>query len=182
MSETLQPPSPISRDRGTRPAGEIDPAHFRRVLGGYPTGVAVVTAMHEGAPVGMAVGSFTSVSLSPALVGFFPDSSSTTWPRIREAGAFCVNVLGEDHQDVCRLFATRGADKFGSLGWQPGASGAPVLDDALSWIDCRLERVHEAGDHFLALGRVVDLGAQQAGGPLIFYRGSYGGYREQLAS
>ncbi|MER5755326.1 flavin reductase family protein [Streptomyces sp. NPDC002088] len=191
MSETLhqQPPASISEDHGTGPAAEtepvhseIDPAYFRRVLGNYPTGVAVVTAMHEDEPVGMAVGSFTSVSLNPALVGFFPDASSTTWPRIRQAGAFCVNILGEDHQGLCRLFATRGADKFGSLNWAPGASGAPVLDDAISWIDCRLERVDEAGDHFLALGRVLDLGARPESAPLIFYRGSYGGYRTQLAS
>jgi flavin reductase (DIM6/NTAB) family NADH-FMN oxidoreductase RutF len=165
------------------PHGEdLDPETMRRVLGHYPTGVVVVTAVHEGEPVGMAVGSFTSVSLRPALVGFFPDSSSTTWPRIRAADAFCVNVLGEDHQDVCRLFATRGADKFGVLGWEAGQSGSPILHDAISWIDCRLEQVQEAGDHFLALGRVIDLGVKGASGPLIFYRGDYGGYRAPLAS
>lgn len=160
----------------------VDPVVMRRALGHYPTGVVVVTAVHEGEPVGMAVGSFTSVSLRPALVGFFPDSGSTTFPRIREAGAFCVNVLGEQHQDVCRLFATRGADKFGVLGWEPGATGSPVLEDAISWIDCALEQVQEAGDHFLALGRVVNLGVREASGPLIFYRGGYGGYRAPLAS
>lgn len=181
MSSFPEPPTPIRRGAAPR-TGEIDPGCFRQVLGSYPTGVVVVTAMHENEPVGMAVGTFTSVSLSPALVGFFAQASSTTWPRIREAGAFCVNILGEEHHDVCRRFATRGADKFGSLGWSPGTSGAPVLDDALSWIDCRLERVDEAGDHFLVLGRVLDLSAQQTGGPLIFYRGNYGGYRAQLAS
>ncbi|SEG66092.1 NADH-FMN oxidoreductase RutF, flavin reductase (DIM6/NTAB) family [Thermomonospora echinospora] len=162
---------------GAVPPREIDPDTMRKVLGHYPTGVVVVTAVHGGEPVGMAVGSFTSVSLRPALVGFFPDSSSTTWPRIREAGAFCVNVLGEDHQDVCRLFATRGADKFGALSWEPGPTGSPVLRQAISWIDCTLENVQEAGDHFLALGRVVDLSARSGGGPLIFYRGGYGGLR-----
>ncbi|WP_245592463.1 flavin reductase family protein [Actinomadura rifamycini] len=167
-------------------APDIAPDALRRVLSHYPTGVVAVTAMHgppgEEEPVGMAVGSFTSVSLRPALVGFFPDAGSTTWPRIREAGRFCVNVLGEEHQDVCRRFATRGADKFASLGWTPGPTGSPVLDDSLTWIDCRLERVTEAGDHFLALGRVVDMGVRGTGGPLIFYRGGYGGYREPLAS
>ncbi|MDX6739647.1 flavin reductase family protein [Actinocorallia sp. A-T 12471] len=153
---------------------EIDPDDLRRVLGHYPTGVVVVTAVHDGEPVGMAVGSFTSVSLRPALVGFFPDASSTTWPRIREAGAFCVNVLGEDHQDVCRLFATRGADKFGALAWSPGETGAPVLSDAISWIECSLAGVQEVGDHFLALGGVLGLSARADAGPLIFYRGGYG--------
>ncbi|GAA3733373.1 flavin reductase (DIM6/NTAB) family NADH-FMN oxidoreductase RutF [Spinactinospora alkalitolerans] len=159
----------------------IDPARFRDVLGHYPTGIVVITAMHEQAPVGMAVGSFTSVSLTPALVGFFATRESTTWPKVREAGTFCVNVLGEEHQDICRLFATRGADKFAGLGWEPGDSGAPILDDAAAWIDCRLDRAEELGDHYLALGRVVDLGAKRASGPLIFYRGDYGGYRRRSA-
>ena len=75
------------RCNGTPYRDEVDPATMRRVLGHYPTGVVAVTAMHDGEPVGMAVGSFTSVSLRPALVGFFPDAGSTTWPRIRAAGA-----------------------------------------------------------------------------------------------
>ncbi|MCB2062129.1 MAG: flavin reductase family protein, partial [Novosphingobium sp.] len=71
----------------------IDPAHFRQVLGAYPTGVAVITAMDtEGAPAGMVVGTFTSVSLDPPLVGFLPDKSSSSWPKIESAGRFCVNV------------------------------------------------------------------------------------------
>ncbi|TQM77724.1 flavin reductase family protein [Thermopolyspora flexuosa] len=167
---------------GTPYRGEVDPATMRRVLSHYPTGVVAVTAMHDGEPVGMAVGSFTSVSLRPALVGFFPDSGSTTWPRIRAAGAFCVNVLGEEHEELCRRFATRGADKFASLGWEPGETGSPILDDATAWIDCRLDAVLETGDHYLALGRVVDLGVKKATGPLIFYRGGYGGLREPVAS
>lgn len=172
----LSPAGPVPRE-------DVDPDTMRRVLGHYPTGVVAITAVHDGEPVGMAVGSFTSVSLRPALVGFFADAGSTTWPRIRAAGAFCVNVLGEAHQDVCRRFATRGADKFRELRWEPGATGSPVLHDAISWIDCRLEAVHAAGDHFLALGRVADLGVRPTGGgPLIFYRGGYGGYRAPIAS
>ncbi len=160
----------------SRPA-TIDPANFRHVLGHYPTGVVVVTAVYDHTPVGMAVGTFTSVSLAPTLVGFFAARESTTWPRIHEAGMFCVNVLGEEHQDICRQFATRGADKFAGLDWEPGDSGAPVLDDAAAWVDCRLDRVVETGDHYLALGQVLDLGTKRASGPLIAYRGDYGGYR-----
>ncbi len=99
----------------------MDPGRFRHVLGHFPTGVVVVTAMHEeSGPVGMAVGSFTSVSLDPPLVAFFPDRSSTSFPKIRDAGSFCINVLAEDQEHVCRAFAARGGDKYGSAAWQPG--------------------------------------------------------------
>ena len=98
----------------------IDPAGFRRVLGHFPTGVAVVTGIDEaGKPVGMAVGSFSSVSLDPPLVAFMPDRRSTSWPRLRPSGAFCVNILGAEQESVCRAFAQRGGDKFADLSWRP---------------------------------------------------------------
>jgi flavin reductase (DIM6/NTAB) family NADH-FMN oxidoreductase RutF/DNA-binding IclR family transcriptional regulator len=152
-----------------------DPSWFRQILGQYPTGVTVITAMGtDGEPAGMAVGSFTSVSLSPPLVAFFPDKSSSTWPRIRLTGAFCVNVLGADQEDVCRLFATKGVDRFAQFKWRRGESGAPILDGAVAWIDCAIELVQDAGDHYIVIGRVrdLDLGAEEL--PLLFYRGGYG--------
>ena len=86
----------------------MEPGRFRHVLGHFPTGVVVVTAMHEeGGPVGMAVGSFTSVSLDPPLVAFLPDRSSTSFPKIRDAGSFCINVLANDQEHVCRAWAAR---------------------------------------------------------------------------
>jgi flavin reductase (DIM6/NTAB) family NADH-FMN oxidoreductase RutF len=149
---------------------------FRRVLGHFPTGVAVVTAVDpDGAPVGMAVGSFSSVSLDPPLVAFMPDRKSTSWPRIRSAGAFCVNVLGAQQENVCRTFASSGGDKFANLGWRPAAgSGSPVLDGVLAWIDCRMGNVYPAGDHFIVLGEVLDLAVQVASPPLVFFQGGYG--------
>ena len=113
----------------------FDEAKFRQVLGHYPTGVVVVTAMPaDGEPAGLAIGSFTSVSLDPPLVAFFPDKSSSSWPRIESAGTFCVNILGEDQEDVCRVFAMKGTDKFASIGWRPGRTGAPVINDVVAWI------------------------------------------------
>ncbi|MGW9134903.1 flavin reductase family protein [Streptomyces sp. NPDC055681] len=153
----------------------IDSAEFRRTLGHYPTGVAVVTAIDAGEPVGMAVGTFTSISLDPPLVGFFPASTSRSWARIRSAGAFTVNVLGADQLDLCRAFAASGADKFAGVNWAQGPTGAPVLADAVAWVHCTLSGVHSIGDHDLAVGTVVQhgLGSQDAG-PLVFHRGGYG--------
>ena len=145
------------------------------MLGHFPTGVTVVTSMTGDGPVGLAVGSFTSVSLDPPLVAFCPGVTSSSWPRIRDAGAFCVNVLAEDQEHVCRVFAGKADDKFEGLGWKPAAgTGAPILESVLAWIDCRIAAVHEAGDHWIVLGEVQDLDVGREAGPLVFYRGGYG--------
>lgn len=152
----------------------FDSARFRTVLGHFPTGVTVVTAAPDGIPVGLAVGSFSSASLEPPLVAFFPGRTSSSWPRIEAAGSFCVNILAEDQEDVSRRFASKEEDKFVGLGWSAAASGSPLLTGALAWIDCDIESVLEAGDHYCVLGRVRDLGVAQEGAPLLFYRGGYG--------
>lgn len=153
----------------------IEGGTFRHVLGHYPTGVCVVTAIEpEGSKTGMVVGSFSSVSLDPPLVGFFPDKGSTSWPRIERAGRFCVNVLAGDQRDLCRRFAAKGDDKFADLSHSVSANGSPVLEDVVAWIDCTLDAVHEAGDHWLVLGRVQALDIVRPEQPLLFFRGQYG--------
>jgi 3-hydroxy-9,10-secoandrosta-1,3,5(10)-triene-9,17-dione monooxygenase reductase component len=155
----------------------IDSARFRQVLGHFPTGVTVITARTADGPVGLCVGSFASVSLDPPLVAFCAGSNSTSWPRIQEAGHYCVNILAEDQEDIARVFAGKGQDKFAGLGWRPAvATGAPVLTGVLAWIECRIDAVHEAGDHWIVVGRVLDLEIGQEGGPLVFFRGGFGRY------
>ncbi|WP_354699679.1 Flavin reductase [Paraconexibacter sp. AEG42_29] len=154
-----------------------DAARFRQILGHYPTGVCVVCGIDPaGEPAGLVVGSFTSVSLDPPLVAFFPDHASTTWPRIVPGRRFCVNVLGHDQQDLCRRFAVSGGDKFADVEWRPAAAtGSPALRDATAWVDCELEAVHRAGDHDIVVGRVLDLGLrEEPAEPLLFLRGGYG--------
>jgi flavin reductase (DIM6/NTAB) family NADH-FMN oxidoreductase RutF len=154
---------------------DLDEAKFRQVLGHYPTGVVVITALSATEqPVGLAIGSFTSVSLDPPLVAFFPAKNSSSWPKIEAAGSFCVNILGEDQEDICRVFATRSADKFASIGWRKGRTGVPIVNDVIAWIECSIERVDDAGDHLIVVGRVVELEVGHAGGPLVFFRGGYG--------
>jgi flavin reductase (DIM6/NTAB) family NADH-FMN oxidoreductase RutF/DNA-binding IclR family transcriptional regulator len=153
----------------------FDPTKFRTVLGHFPTGVAVVTGIDaEGNPAGMAVGSFSSVSLDPPLVAFMPDKSSSSWPKFRESGSFCVNILGAEQESICRAFAMRGGDKFAELSWRPAGSGAPVLDGVLAWIDCDTDVIHEAGDHYIVIGRVRELEIGTPALPLVFFQGGYG--------
>lgn len=154
--------------------GLITAREFRDVLGCYPTGVCVITALGEhGRRHGLVVGSFTSVSLEPPLVGFFPGKQSSTWRAIEAAGRFCVNVLGADQLETCRRFALKGDDKFDGLICGTSPSGQPLLDDAVAWIDCAIERIIEVGDHWFVTGAVEALGAADRGNPLLFYRGGY---------
>lgn len=153
----------------------IDAARFRQVLGHFATGVTIVTTAAAGEPAGLSVNSFTSVSLDPPLVAFCVARGSATWPRIREAGHFCVNILSEDQEDLCRAFAVRGGrEKFRGVGWRPAESGAPIVAGALAWVDCTIEAEHDGGDHLLIVGRVADMGVAHEGRPLVFYRGGYG--------
>lgn len=149
--------------------------HFRDVLGQFPTGVATICALDaDGVPVGMAVGSFGSVSLDPPLVSFMPAASSTTYPRIAAASSFCVSILAADQEDVCRSMASRDSDKFKDIAWSPSPSGAPVIDGAIAWIDCTIEQTHDAGDHLIVIGRVQALEQLDCSPPLVFFRGGYG--------
>src|SRR5271170_5529801 len=90
----------------------LDQARFREVLGHFATGITIVTALEDGLPVGFSCQSFAALSLNPPMVVLCPARSSTSWPRIAKAGAFCVNILGEHQEALCRSFAISGGDKF----------------------------------------------------------------------
>jgi flavin reductase (DIM6/NTAB) family NADH-FMN oxidoreductase RutF len=157
----------------------IDPGTFRQVLGMYPTGVAVITAMTgDDRPVGMVVGTFTSVSLDPPLVGFLPDKRSSTWPQIEAAGHFCVNVLASDQTALCKQIASSGTDKFAGVDYEISEHGLPVLPEVTLAIECRLHNVSEAGDHWFVTGRVLGLEARREADPMLFHRGRYGGFAD----
>ena len=158
------------------PAALSDARHFRDVLGAFCTGVTVVTAMSNDEPVGMTCQSFSSVSLSPPLVLFCPAKTSRAWPLMQRAGHFCVNLLAAGQDDLSNRMASKGSDKFAGVDWSPSKTGAPLLDGVLGWVDCTIHAVHEAGDHYVVIGKVQDLGFGDVEDPLLFYRGRYGGY------
>lgn len=146
-------------------------------MGRFCTGVVVVTGACEGRPSGFAAQSFVSLSLDPPLVAVCPARSSTSWPRIRRAGVFGINILKAEQRSVCTHFARSGGDKFRDLSWQSSAAGAPVLADSLGFIECRLAVEYQAGDHTIAVGRVTGLcGFERSGTPLLFFAGSYGAF------
>lgn len=151
-----------------------DQGEFRRALGQFATGVTIVTAIADGEPVGLAANSFTSVSLDPPLVLFAVARSSGTWPRIEAARRFAVNILGEHQEEISRVFASKGADRFAAVDWHRGVGGSPVLHDTLAYLDCEFWAEYDGGDHIIVVGRVLDLGVTHEGGPLLYFRGRYG--------
>ncbi len=150
-------------------------------MGHFPTGVTVVTGLVEDRPYGVTIGSFTSVSLDPPLVGFLPMSSTISWQRIATTGRFCVNILGSEQGEMCWRFAKPPEeDRFDNHPWHMSTQQLPVLDGAIAWIDCEVENIYEMGDHLFVLGRVIDLdtweGPEPA--PLLFFRGQLGGFQK----
>ena len=159
---------------------DFDDRTFRTTMGQFCSGVVIATGCLDGEPAGFAAQSFTSLSLDPPLVGLCPGKTSTSWPKLRDSGSFCINILAEDQKSVCDVFAQSGIDKFASFGWAPGVTGSPILDEVIAYIDCDLEVEHDAGDHTIAVGRVRDIRiVSEEKGPLLFFRGAYGRFDEQ---
>jgi 3-hydroxy-9,10-secoandrosta-1,3,5(10)-triene-9,17-dione monooxygenase reductase component len=150
-----------------------DTQGFRQVLGHFATGVTVIAGLDQGEPVGFACQAFAALSLEPPLVLFCPARSSATWPRIASSGEFCANILAAEQRDLARRFGISAADKFAGIDWTPAPNGTPVLPGVLTWASCTVETAHEAGDHFVVIARVTDLGDCVAGDPLLFYRGRF---------
>jgi 3-hydroxy-9,10-secoandrosta-1,3,5(10)-triene-9,17-dione monooxygenase reductase component len=178
--------SPAATEEQDDPACVLAPAPgrtepgFRTALGTFGTGVVVVTARHDGEPVGLTCNAFTAVSLDPPMVLFCPAKTSATWPRIAVAGSFCVNVLAESQQHVCASFARTGVDKFAGIDVEAASHvDAPRIAGALAHIECEIADVHEAGDHLVVLGRVLGL-SHRNGSPLMFYGGAYGRFSQGI--
>lgn len=154
----------------------MDPSEFRRVLGHLVTGVTVVTSRipQTSEPCGLTANALTSVSLEPALVLVCVEKGADSHDCIRETGRFCINVLASEQERLARRFAFwKVEDKFEGVAYHKEATGAPVLNDALAWVDCRLWATYEGGDHTIFVGEVV-AGDAREGMPLLYYRGGYG--------
>jgi flavin reductase (DIM6/NTAB) family NADH-FMN oxidoreductase RutF len=150
---------------------------FRSAVGAFATGVTVVTTRGEEHAYGMTANAFSSVSLDPPLVLVCVISPSEGGEHIKRNECFAVNVLHADQEPLSRYFASRdrprGRDAFREVPHRIAASGSPVLDGALGYLDCRLHTSHSAGDHEIFIGEVLELGSNPDGEPLLFHGGRY---------
>jgi flavin reductase (DIM6/NTAB) family NADH-FMN oxidoreductase RutF len=147
----------------------LDPTHLRRAFGAFPSGVAAVAALVDGAPVGIAASSFTSVSLDPPLVSLCIARTSTTWPLLRSATRLGVSILSAGQERAGRQLAAKDVDRFAEVSWRATADGAVLLDGASAWIETSIHEHVRAGDHDIALLRVHDLDADHGVSPLVFH-------------
>jgi 3-hydroxy-9,10-secoandrosta-1,3,5(10)-triene-9,17-dione monooxygenase reductase component len=151
----------------------FDMAKFKEAMSTFATGITVVAGIEDGKPVGFTCQSFVSLSIDPPYIAVAPARTSTSWPRIAKAGSFCVNVLGEHQRELCQGFAVSGGNKFDGVAWSPAPeTGSPLIEGSLAWVDCSVELVHDAGDHELIIGRVLDLDVGE-GLPLLFFRSKF---------
>lgn len=154
----------------------FDPRAFRDVMGHYPTGVVVVTALIDDTPTGMVIGTFSSVSLEPPLVSFMPMTTSSSYAKLRNASDICISVFAQDQLQVCRTLASKDPEKFDKVDWTPSPTGAPMVAGAVAHIHGRIEREIEAGDHYITLVAVDDIAVNRPATPLLFFQGGYGGF------
>jgi len=151
-----------------------DELQFRYVMAHFATGVTVVTSRTpDGRPCGLTANSVASVSLNPLLVLVCVEREAASHACVIEGGAFAVSILDRRHDELARRFAAGDRTaRFEELAYRTETTGSPVLDDALAWLDCRVQNVYEAGDHSIVVGEVIACDARE-GEPLVFYRGEY---------
>lgn len=155
----------------------VDPDTYKAVLSRHAAGVVVVTARPSGGPAGLTATSFTSVSLRPPLVAFYVAHTSTTWPGLRTAPNFAVNILTEEQSDLASRFARPADDRFAPpTRWHTGPYGAPLLDDAAGHLHCHWHTVTPVGDHWLVVGHVTDAEPGEPTAPLLYHRGKFGAF------
>ena len=157
------------------PVHAIEPSRFREALGHFASGITVITSQLDGEPLGFTCQSFYSVSMSPPLVSFSVMSRSASYPKIRQAGRFAVNILSGDQVGISDQFASRGADKWRGVEWGESPLGNPLIGGSLHWLDCEIHAEHVAGDHLIVIGEVKAISRPRVSEtqPLLYFKGQY---------
>jgi flavin reductase (DIM6/NTAB) family NADH-FMN oxidoreductase RutF len=164
----------------------VDGPLFREVLASFPAGVVVVTARDAaGEPAGLTVSAFASVSARPPLVLVCLDKGSNTLSAVRGSGAYTVNILAAERQELALLFASKRTDKFAAVASRPAAlvHGGPILhEDVVAHAVCELREEVEAGDHWVLIGEVVEAGFDEGATSLLYHRRTFSSINGMLGS
>jgi 3-hydroxy-9,10-secoandrosta-1,3,5(10)-triene-9,17-dione monooxygenase reductase component len=151
-----------------------DSTAFRRVLGRFPTGLAIVATEVDKKPYGLTCQSFTSVSLDPPLISIFLTKNTGSLWAIDQTVKFTVSILNEHQSSLARVFAIPGANKFKDVSLLRSPSDLPIIDESLAWIECDVHTRFDAGDHIGILGLATSMGCIRDTKPLVYWRGGYG--------
>jgi flavin reductase len=165
----------------SEPSGSVAPAEFRAALGRFASGITIMSTLQDGVAHAMTASAFTSVSLDPPLVLVCVDKGVRMHAAVHECGYWAMSVLAADQQPIADRFAKSGRDlytQFDGIGTTAGPkTGCPVIEGALSWLECRTWATYDGGDHTIVVGEVLSLGVPESGdhAALTYYAG---GYRE----
>ena len=153
----------------------MDPREFRNTLGTFATGVTIITTKGEnGENIGLTANAFSSLSLDPPLILVCIDKKSYSVPFFKKENPFVVNILSEEQEEDCWVFAKKGTDKFAQAAYDLSEDGVPILKENLSTIVCQVHEVLEGGDHIIVTGLVKDIARNEEKKPLLFYKGQIG--------
>jgi flavin reductase (DIM6/NTAB) family NADH-FMN oxidoreductase RutF len=175
MSFTIEGPTPDHTPERDAPSA-VDERRLKRIAAQFAAGVTVVTTRHEDRLHGLTVSAYLTVSWQPPLAAIAIDSLSQSCDLIIASGLFAVNVLSDRQEFLAERFAGRAPlvnARFDGVLHHFEATGAPILDGTLAWLDCRVEQVIDAGDHSLLVGRVVALGEGAPGNALVYFARRY---------
>lgn len=151
----------------------VNKDEFRAALGRFVSGVTVVTIKgDDNRPVGMTVSAFASVSLEPPLILACIDKRASAHGNFAEGTHFAVNILAEDQEHLSRRFASKDQDRFNGTGYTEGATGTPLLEGALAYLECRVVHAYPGGDHTIIVGEVESTAVAE-NKPLAYFRGGY---------
>jgi flavin reductase (DIM6/NTAB) family NADH-FMN oxidoreductase RutF len=163
----------MSSNRVTAPGKGVGPQAFLRACAQFATGVAITTVLDStGAPHGMTVNSFTSVSLQPPLVLVCIDHKARILEHLASSELFAINILRENQQALSRRFSTPDDDRFGSVEWVPGDTSMPLIPGALATLECVVVERLKSGDHTILVGEVVSA-VRHEGRPLLYFSSAY---------
>lgn len=171
------PDGPGGPDAVEAVAADVDADAFRRAVGQFASGVTVCTTRVGTLDHAMTASAFTSVSLEPLLVLVCVDNEARFRDAVVEAGTWAVSILSADGRRAADWFATKGRPLVGQLDRYPhhrGVTGAPLLDGALAWVECRTKAVYDGGDHDVVLGAVVAVAdGERDAAALLYHRSHY---------
>ena len=152
---------------------------LRQAFSVFPTGVVAVCALVEERPVGIAVNSFTSISLDPPLVAVSVARTSSTWPVLAARTRLGMSVLGSHHEALCRKLSSRTLDRFEDAEWHPTEDGAVLIDGAALWLECEVRTTFDGGDHEIILMEVLNSEVFPDVVPLVFHQSQFRGLRTE---
>lgn len=153
----------------------LDPAEFRKAMGSFATGVTIITVDVDGEVHGMTANAFASVSLAPPLLLVCVDHAARTHAHLHARKRFGVNILAHDQRVISEYYARpveEQVEQESAARFDQTPHGTPVLHGALTYLECRLQWAHDAGDHTIFIAEVEDV-VVRPGEPLLYFRGQY---------